>query len=192
MTNLLIVCFREQGLFWCRDLLLGQVINLAVNEFDETNFSAQYKITQDDIIRGSVSSQATVKGQSGRGVVVEDKSDDSSNLEDKPTVLPLNGCLIKVNNAFSPNGDSKNSRFYIQGLECYPDNTVEIYNRWGVLVFDIDHYNNEDRAFIGVSAGRATIKETDGLPVGTYFYILKYKDSDSKPHELSGYLYINK
>ncbi|MBF4466463.1 Ig-like domain-containing protein, partial [Flavobacterium sp. LC2016-12] len=173
-------------------MLSGQAINLAVNESDETNFSAQYKITQDDINRGSVSNQATVKGQSGRGVVVEDKSDDSSNLEDKPTVLPLNGCLIKVNNAFSPNGDSKNSRFYIQGLECYPDNTVEIYNRWGVLVYDIDHYNNEDRAFIGISAGRATIKETDGLPVGTYFYILKYKDSESKPHELSGYLYINK
>jgi len=173
-------------------VLSGQPIDLDVNESDETNFSAQYKIIQDDINRGSVSNQASVQGQSARGIIVGDKSDDSSNSEDKPTILPLNGCLIKVNNAFSPNGDSKNSRFYIQGLECYPDNTVEIYNRWGVLVFDIDHYNNEDRAFIGISAGRATIKETDGLPVGTYFYILKYKDSDSKPHELSGYLYINK
>ena len=107
-------------------------------------------------------------------------------------MLDLNGCKIKVLNAFSPNGDQKNERFYIQGLECYPENTVEIYNRWGVLVFDVDHYNNVDRVFKGYSFGRTTMKQSEGLPVGTYFYILKYKDSDSNPHETSGYLYINK
>ncbi|SHM51549.1 T9SS type B sorting domain-containing protein, partial [Flavobacterium chilense] len=170
----------------------GQPIDLNVNESDEHSFIATYKITQNDINKGSVSNQASVKGTSLRGVMVEDMSDDESNTEDKPTVLPLTGCVIKVYNAFSPNGDNKNSRFYIQGLECYPDNTVEIYNRWGVLVYDIDKYNNEDRAFKGFSEGRTTIKQSDGLPVGTYFYILKYKDSESNPHELSGYLYISK
>ncbi|KQX13532.1 gliding motility-associated C-terminal domain-containing protein [Flavobacterium sp. Root420] len=173
-------------------VLLGQAINLNVNESDENNFTAQYKITQNDINKGSVSNQASVQGHSAKGVVVEDKSDDVNNAGDNPTVVSLDGCQIKVLNGFSPNGDGKNARFYIQGLECYPDNTVEIYNRWGVLVFDIDHYNNEDRAFVGISAGRATVKQTDGLPVGTYFYILKYKDSASKQHELSGYLYMNK
>ncbi|MDR7371930.1 gliding motility-associated C-terminal domain-containing protein, partial [Flavobacterium aquidurense] len=173
-------------------VLSGNAIDLDVNESDDSNFTAKYKITQKDINFGSVSNQAIVQGKSERGVIVDDKSDDSTNAEDKPTILTLNGCEIKVLNAFSPNGDSKNERFYIQGLECYPDNTVEIYNRWGVLVFDTDHYNNEDRAFIGISAGRSTIKQADGLPVGTYFYILKYKDSDSNLHELSGYLYITK
>jgi gliding motility-associated-like protein len=170
----------------------GQPIDLEVNESDENNFTATYKITQNDINKGSVSNQATAKGASDKGVVVEDKSDDENNAGDKPTVLPLNGCMIKVFNAFSPNGDQKNTRFYIQGLECYPENTVEIYNRWGVLVYDIDNYNNEDRAFKGFSEGRTTVKQADGLPVGTYFYILKYKDSASISHELSGYLYINK
>ncbi|WP_428230135.1 Ig-like domain-containing protein [Flavobacterium sp.] len=173
-------------------VLTGQAIDLEVNESDEHNFIATYKITQNDINKGSISNQATVKGRSNKGVVVEDKSDDENNLEDKPTVLPLNGCVIKVFNAFSPNGDEKNKRFYIQGLECYPDNTVEIYNRWGVLVYNIDNYNNEDRAFVGYSEGRTTIKQSEGLPVGTYFYIVKYKDSGSNSHELSGYLYINK
>ena len=170
----------------------GQAINLGVNESNETNFTAIYKITQEDINRGSVSNQATVKGSSERGVVVEDQSDDASNSGDSPTVLDLNGCSIKVMNAFSPNGDSKNARFYIRGIECYPDNTVEIYNRWGVLVFSIDQYNNNDRVFVGYSNGRSTIKQTDGLPVGTYFYILKYKDSAQKSHQESGYLYLNK
>ncbi|MCC9063152.1 Ig-like domain-containing protein [Flavobacterium sp. F-30] len=170
----------------------GQAINLEVNESDEHNFTATYKITQSDINKGSVSNQASVQARSAKGVLVEDLSDDENETGDKPTVLALNGCLIKVFNAFSPNGDEKNTRFYIQGLECYPDNTVEIYNRWGVLVYDINNYNNEDRAFVGFSEGRTTVKKSEGLPVGTYFYILKYKDNDSNPHELSGYLYINK
>ncbi|WDF64130.1 gliding motility-associated C-terminal domain-containing protein [Flavobacterium sp. KACC 22763] len=170
----------------------GQAINLGVNESNETNFTAVYKITQEDINRGSVSNQATVKGSSVRGVVVEDQSDDASNSGDSPTVLDLNGCSIKVMNAFSPNGDNKNARFYIRGIECYPDNTVEIYNRWGVLVFNIEQYNNNDRVFVGYSNGRSTIKQTDGLPVGTYFYVLKYKDSTQKSHQESGYLYLNK
>ncbi|KAF2082966.1 T9SS type B sorting domain-containing protein, partial [Flavobacterium sharifuzzamanii] len=170
----------------------GQAINLGVNESNESNFTAVYKITQEDINRGSVSNQATVKGSSVRGVVVEDQSDDASNSGDSPTVLDLNGCSIKVMNAFSPNGDNKNARFYIRGIECYPENTVEIYNRWGVLVFNIDQYNNNDRVFVGYSNGRSTIKQTDGLPVGTYFYVLKYKDSAQKSHQESGYLYLNK
>ncbi|OMQ11110.1 gliding motility-associated C-terminal domain-containing protein [[Flexibacter] sp. ATCC 35103] len=173
-------------------IVSGQAIDLAVNESDENNFVGTYKITQSDINKGSVSNQAKVKAVSDKGVIVEDMSDDENNTGDKPTVMPLNGCVIKVFNAFSPNGDEKNTRFYIQGLECYPDNTVEIYNRWGVLVYDIDKYNNEDRAFKGFSEGRTTVKQADGLPVGTYFYILKYKDSGSNSHEMSGYLYINK
>jgi len=170
----------------------GQAISLGVGETNNSSFSAVYKITQEDINRGSVSNQATVKGSSARGVNVEDLSDDSNNSGDNPTVLDLNGCSIKVLNAFSPNGDEKNARFYIRGIECYPENTVEIYNRWGVLVFSIDHYNNTDRSFTGYSNGRSTVKQTDGLPVGTYFYILKYKDSASNPHQESSYLYINK
>ncbi|KAF2511958.1 T9SS type B sorting domain-containing protein [Flavobacterium foetidum] len=170
----------------------GSPIDLDVNESNDSNFTAVYKITQEDINRGSITNQASVSGNSARGVMVEDLSDDSTINGDKPTVLELNGCVIKVFNAFSPNGDAKNARFYIQGIECYPDNTVEIYNRWGVLVFNMNRYNNEDRVFVGFSEGRTTIKQTDGLPVGTYFYILKYKDSSSKPHEQSGYLYINK
>ncbi|MBO9586918.1 MAG: gliding motility-associated C-terminal domain-containing protein, partial [Flavobacterium sp.] len=170
----------------------GQAINLGVNESNEKNFTAVYKITQEDINRGSVSNQATVKGSSLRGVVVEDQSDDASNSGDSPTVLDLNGCSIKVMNAFSPNGDDKNTRFYIRGIECYPDNTVEIYNRWGVLVFNIEQYNNNDRAFVGYSNGRSTVKQSDGLPVGTYFYVLKYKDNAQQSHQESGYLYLNK
>jgi len=170
----------------------GQAISLAVGESNNTNFTAVYKITQEDINIGKVTNQATAHASSTSKIVVEDKSDDLGNDGDNPTVLSLDGCSIKVFNAFSPNGDAKNARFFIRGIECYPNNTVEIYNRWGVLVYSIDQYDNNDRVFVGYSNGRSTIKQTEGLPVGTYFYILKYQDSSKTPHEQSGYLYINK
>ncbi|MBF7091758.1 gliding motility-associated C-terminal domain-containing protein, partial [Flavobacterium sp. ALJ2] len=173
-------------------VMSGGPITLGVNEVDENSFIGTYVIKQSDINLGKISNQATVFGTSANGITVEDESDNISEVDDNPTVSPIEGCVIKVFNAISPNGDSRNERFYIQGLECYPDNTVEIYNRWGVLVFERDSYNNEERAFKGFSEGRTTVQKSEGLPVGTYYYVLKYKDSESNAHQKAGYLYINK
>jgi gliding motility-associated-like protein/uncharacterized repeat protein (TIGR01451 family) len=173
-------------------VMSGGPITLGVNEVDENSFIGTYVIKQSDINFGKISNQATVFGTSANGITVEDISDNLSEVDDNPTVSPIEGCVIKVFNAISPNGDSQNERFYIQGLECYPNNTVEIYNRWGVLVFERDGYNNEERAFKGFSEGRTTVQKSEGLPVGTYYYVLKYKDSESNAHEKAGYLYINK
>ncbi|MFW0739978.1 gliding motility-associated C-terminal domain-containing protein, partial [Flavobacterium sp. T12S277] len=173
-------------------VLTGNPISLAVGESDRTTFVGIYRLKQSDINSGSVSNQATVIGTSYDGIIVKDNSDDSSNLGDNPTVLGIEGCSIEVFNAVSPNGDGSNDLFYVRGLECYPDNSVEIYNRWGVLVFERDQYNNTDRAFKGISEGRVTINASAELPVGTYYYILKYKDYNSTGHQKAGYLYINR
>ena len=97
---------------------------------------------------------------------------------------------LVVYNAVSPNGDGINDSFHIAGIDKYPDNSVEIYNRWGVKVFDAKSYNESDNMFRGYSDGRATINRNEKLPTGTYFYILKYNNT-KKVIEQSGYLYIN-
>lgn len=97
---------------------------------------------------------------------------------------------VFVFNAVSPNGDGINDTFHIKGIDQYPDNTVEIYNRWGVKVYDATSYNETDNMFRGYSDGRTTIKRGDKLPTGTYFYLLKYV-KDGKGIDKSGYLYIN-
>jgi len=106
---------------------------------------------------------------------------------------------VLVHNAFSPNGDNINDFFKIDNIDdttCYPGNTVEIYNRWGVLVFETTNYNNTTNAFDGTSRGRTTVKQSDGLPTGTYFYIINYKSLDGnnnvQDHKLDGYLYLSK
>jgi hypothetical protein len=45
------------------------------------------------------------------------------------------------------------------------------------LVFERAGYNNDDRAFRGVSEGRVTVKQAEELPEATYYYILRYKDN---------------
>ncbi|MCG9794056.1 gliding motility-associated C-terminal domain-containing protein, partial [Flavobacterium algicola] len=161
-------------------------------EVNTTAYYADYALTQDDINNGSVENQAIVEGTSPKGVVVTDRSDNADNVGDEPTVLGVTGCVIEPLTAVSPNGDGDNDIFYIRGLECFPDNTVEIYNRWGVLVFERTNYNNNDRAFKGVSEGRVTVSQGAELPEGTYFYVLKYKDSESNGRQKAGYLYINR
>lgn len=97
---------------------------------------------------------------------------------------------LEVFNAVSPNGDGINDSFHIKGINKYPDNTVEIYNRWGVKVYEAKSYNESDVMFTGYSDGRVTINKGDKLPTGTYFYILKYNNGQ-KGIEKAGYLYIN-
>ncbi|MDW8850998.1 gliding motility-associated C-terminal domain-containing protein [Flavobacterium sp. MMLR14_040] len=106
---------------------------------------------------------------------------------------------VIIHNAFSPNGDGINDAFKIDNIDdltCYPENTVEIYNRWGILVFDTVNYNNTTNAFDGTSRGRTTFKQSEGLPTGTYFYIINYKSLDGnniiQSNKKDGFLYLSK
>jgi gliding motility-associated-like protein len=97
---------------------------------------------------------------------------------------------VIVYNAVSPNGDGINDTFYIKGIINYPENTVEIYNRWGVKVYEAASYNESDVMFKGYSEGRGTVNKDAGLPAGTYFYILRYKKENEMINK-TGYLYIS-
>ncbi|MDD5151766.1 MAG: gliding motility-associated C-terminal domain-containing protein, partial [Flavobacterium sp.] len=107
--------------------------------------------------------------------------------------------VVKVHNAFSPNGDNINRLFIIDNIEdtiCYPENTVEIYNRWGVLVFETKNYDNVNNVFDGTSKGRTTIGQSSGLPTGTYYYILNYTSYDGnnniQTNRKDGFLYLTR
>ncbi len=100
-------------------------------------------------------------------------------------------CVIKVYNAFSPNNDSANNHFEIKNIDdaCVLSNNVKIYNRWGVLVFETNNYDNNTNAFVGKSNGRATLNANEDLPIGTYFYVITYNTKEGEKKE-EGYLYL--
>ena len=99
---------------------------------------------------------------------------------------------IEVFNVVTPNGDGIHDVLSIRGLEDFPDNTIRIYNRWGVQVYATNAYNTQGNVFDGTSQGRATVDVDNKLPVGTYFYILDYVNDDGIQKSLSGYIYINR
>lgn len=88
----------------------------------------------------------------------QDASDD--------IIIDVKNCEISIPNIITPNGDGSNDYFVITGIEAYPGSELIITNRSGKLVFQSQSYHNEWSA--------------DGLPEGTYFYILKLSGENSK------------
>ena len=93
-------------------------------------------------------------------------------MEAAVTVLqpPFNkDCGTYIPNVFSPNGDGQNDIFYVAGSTTgIAVENMEIYNRWGELVFkkstDCTGINNADCGWTGLINGR------ESAPVGTYLY----------------------
>lgn len=123
-------------------------------------------------------------------------ADDDSDNDGIPNYLdPDLGELeeeIEVFNVITPNGDGIHDVLRISGLENYPNNTLKIFNRWGVSVYNTRAYDTEGNVFDGTSEGRVTVDQDRKLPVGTYFYILDYQLPDGENKTMSGYLYINR
>ncbi|HEX6333332.1 MAG TPA: PKD domain-containing protein [Flavisolibacter sp.] len=82
-----------------------------------------------------------------------------------------------VPNVFSPNGDGINDQWVIRYLDTYPGATVDVYNRYGQVVFSSKGYT---RAWDGTYNGRQ-------LPAGTYYYIINPKNGRQ---QISGFVDI--
>ncbi|PSG94797.1 gliding motility-associated C-terminal domain-containing protein, partial [Mesoflavibacter zeaxanthinifaciens] len=130
------------------------------------------------------------------GVGFGDDAVDSDGDQLLPDYLGFNNASpseddLEVFNAVTPNGDGDNDVFIIRNIELYPENTVRIYNRWGVIVYEVSGYGQNGQFFKGESNGRATIKTEKQLPVGTYYYVIEYNNG-TETKSKAGYLYIQR
>lgn len=93
---------------------------------------------------------------------------------------------IELDNYFmTPNGDGQNDILELEGIENSPNNLMQIFNRYGVLVYSKTNYQND---FDGRSNRESVIERNSGLASGIYFYIITMHDLRQK-HQ--GYLYIS-
>jgi len=125
------------------------------------------------------------------GQEVADGTDPLDACDSKGGTPPIDvACDIRIDNdLITP--DSNDALFNIINIEAFPENTVEIFNRWGAKVFGVSSYNNNSNAFVGLANGKAVLNVKEQLPAGTYFYVIKYlKKGEAK--QRTGYLYINR
>jgi gliding motility-associated-like protein len=106
------------------------------------------------------------------------------NLVVESCVLPADACLT-IFNEFTPNGDGSNEFFFIVCAENYPNNKLEIFNRYGNLVYKTRGYKNDWK---GVANVNGTFND-NVLPTGTYYYIFETGDNTVNQAK-SGWLYI--
>jgi hypothetical protein len=105
---------------------------------------------------------------------------DTASFIIKSDVRPYNG--------ISRNNDNLNEIFQIGCIDLFPNNTVQIFNRAGTLVYENRHYDNTTIFFDGHS-NRGVSPMGNWLPDGTYFYLIDRGDG-GKP--MAGYLEIVK
>ena len=78
--------------------------------------------------------------------------------------------ILTLDNYFvSPNGDGINDVLVIEEMELSPNNSIQIFDRYGLKVFEMINYTDE---FGGVSnTDNLVINRDQGLPEGVYFYV---------------------
>lgn len=92
---------------------------------------------------------------------------------------------IQLDNYYmTPNGDGVNDTLVIEGIENSPNNNIQIFDRYGVMVYSRQNYNND---FNGISNRESVLSRNKGLASGIYYYIITLNDLNIR-HQ--GYLYL--
>lgn len=101
-------------------------------------------------------------------------------------------CDLIIYNTISPNNNTLNDKFIIKNIETFPNNNLEIFNRFGQLVYKSSSYGINDTYFYGYANEGLIFQNDKKLPTGTYYYILNYQRQSLEITEIKkGFLYIN-
>jgi gliding motility-associated-like protein len=90
---------------------------------------------------------------------------------------------LRVPEIITPNGDGKNDVLIIDGIEYYPESVLEIYNRYGHIVFTQRGYDNTWNGY----SNRGSLGGDKPLPAGTYYYRLTYNQGNNRQ---AGVIYL--
>ncbi|QYS86167.1 gliding motility-associated C-terminal domain-containing protein [Flavobacterium oreochromis] len=146
---------------------------------------------RDALVNGSIMSSSTIlqEGMTYYGFNTNSiygcKSKDALVV----TVL-LTECNVPedffIPDGFSPNGDGLNDTFHIPNIEfVYPNYTIEIYNRYGNLLFK----GNKDKNWDGKNSASTNLFDAV-VPNDVYFYLINF-NKDNIPSK-QGRLYLNR
>jgi len=133
----------------------------------------------------------------GDGIPTADEVDDidgdpreyDCDEDGTPNYLDATSCTL-VPEGFSPNADGENDELVIPRLSSYDDFEMEVYDRWGNMVYEYDRNGDvQPRWWDGYSSGTMTISKGKKVPVGTYYYIIRFNKNGEAP--IAGWVYVN-
>lgn len=110
-----------------------------------------------------------------------DKESENNSAE-----ITLEPSCLTIYNEFTPNDDGKNDYFKIDCIETFPESELQVFNRYGALVYQKKAYQNDWRGLANVSG---VVGNGEPLPTGTYFYKLK---TDDISENITGWLFLRK
>ncbi len=140
-----------------RDDLTGDTWTVAsILPGDEEELSATYVTGQADVDREFFETTVTAEAEDPDGNMLMEEEEFRVNL-------------INVPGGLTPD-TAFDDELVIIGIEYYPNNSLQIFNRQGTLVFEEAPYQNR---WDGTPNRGNVALDSDGrLPGGTYFYIL--------------------
>ncbi len=122
-------------------------------------------------------------------VIVTDENNCQS-VSRTVTVRDRRFPCLSERNVITPNGDGLNEAFILfctDGDEI-SNNTLEIYNRWGQLVFQANGYDCSEDG--GRNCFRGLTNSGEVLPEGPYYYVLDYSNPLGEQRQQRGSLTI--
>ena len=100
-----------------------------------------------------------------------------SALVDMVEILDRRFPCTETTEIVTADGNGRNDVFRIVCVEEFIDNSLQIYNRYGQVVFETENYDN---TWAGTTASG------EELPEGPYYYVFEYTDFDGARQQLKG------
>jgi gliding motility-associated-like protein len=128
----------------------------------DTGSNFTWEITNGQLSKGQGSSSISVNWENaGTGMVgVTEKNLHGCEGSKSTLTVQISGAPQPLfYNIITPNADGKNDSFEIGNLKWYPENELQLYNRWGMEVYRTDNYRNTWQA--------------GNVSAGIYYYLFK-------------------
>ena len=100
-------------------------------------------------------------------------------------VLPCGEEDVRISKTVTANGDGVNESFKVAGVEtCGFVTEVQIFNRWGAVVYKNNNYQNDWNG----QTIRSSVGSSGNVPTGTYYYVVTLRNSGLEP--FAGPIYV--
>lgn len=113
----------------------------------------------------------------------DDPGDRDCNGNGIPDFRDPLACSVVVPGGMSPGTDGANDVLVIENLDNFPNNRLQIFSRWGLIVYDSGNrgYEQDWDGTINVGA-----KKGEKLPTGVYYYVLNLDRTDPDSDPITG------